>query len=472
MPQGAGQAGEESPAVCNVVYGGWGYPAFFDFTANTATVMRYSDWNDFARALDALGLFHMDLGLDRIGRVLDGLGLKRLACPVVQVVGTNGKGSTSHMLAAIAREHGIRTGLYTSPHFVTPRERIRVDGAMLSEERWVELANRADKGAVEAGGDSLTYFELLTVMAAAAFAEEGCELVVLEAGLGGTYDATTAFETDLTLFTSISLDHTHILGETVQAIAADKAGAMRPDVPAVSAPQADEAMAVLSCLACRRSVPLTLAGGWVSFDNGTARLPGGKIIQDARLGLAGVHQRDNAALAMAGWEALAASQGWVTDPTAVGRGLRNPGLPGRLQIVPGFEGGAALILDGAHNPAGLAALRDSLAADGIRPGAVITAGMADKDLTTAARIIREITESPVFVPDIDAQGRAAPAPELARRIGGKAEAVSSVEEALALALRESGPDGHVLVCGSLYLLGEFYKVRPDCLDVFPVRQAA
>ena len=160
-------------------------------------------------------------GLDRMRAALDRLALRRPPCCVVQIVGTNGKGSTSTMLAALAQAHGLRVGLHTSPHFLSPRERVRLDGAMLPEERWLELANIL----MQRGGDDLSYFEFVTCLAVMAFAE--ADIAVMETGLGGSYDATTALEADLVVFTPIDLDHQSVLGPFLKDIAADKAGATR-----------------------------------------------------------------------------------------------------------------------------------------------------------------------------------------------------------------------------------------------------
>ena len=194
--------------------------------------------------LDGLGMFHMDFGLDRMYRAIKALrlepGLDGWQPYIVQIVGTNGKGSTSTFLASIGCAHGLKTGLYTSPHFVTPRERVRIDGKILTEEVWTDLA-----GTVHAAAPDLTYFEFVTVLGLLAFKQAGVDLVVMEAGLGGMHDATTAMAADMTCFAPIDLDHTRILGPTLTHIATDKAGAIRSGKLALTGQQADEVMAVL-----------------------------------------------------------------------------------------------------------------------------------------------------------------------------------------------------------------------------------
>ena len=436
----------------------------------------FATYNDVQAHLDRLGMFHMDLGLGRMERVLDALGLTAPPFTVAQVVGTNGKGSTSTFLVAIGTAHGLRTGLYTSPHFVTPRERIRIDGAMLAADLWPGLANRV----MAAGGDALTYFEFLTVLGLLAFREAGVQLAVLEAGLGGAHDATTAVAADVVCVTPIGLDHQAVLGPTIAAIAADKAGALRPGVPAVTAPQPGEAMGELRTAADACGAPLREADDVI------------KLPAKAELGLVGPHQRTNALLALAAWTTLAKANEWESHEDAVRRGLAEAWIPGRLQWVerpaaephgpdspdrtdapkasalPETSGmpalPARLVIDGAHNAHGLAALRAALADQCVRPAVVIFSCLADKDLVAVAEEVRRLTgDAPVLVPTIRDNVRAARGEDLAGLLGPSARAVPDMTAALAEATALA-PHGPVLLCGSLYLLGEFFTLRPDCLE--------
>lgn len=445
----------------------------------------FATYDDVQAHLDRLGMFHMDLGLGRMERVLDALSLAAPPFTVAQVVGTNGKGSTSTFLAAIGTAHGLRTGLYTSPHFVTPRERIRIDEDMLSADQWPALANRV----MAAGGDSLTYFEFLTVLGLLAFREAGVQLAVLEAGLGGAHDATTAVAADVVCVTPIGLDHQSVLGPTIAAIAADKAGALRPGVPAVTAPQPADAMDELRTAA-------DACGATLHEADDLARLPA-----KAELGLTGPHQRTNALVAMAAWITLAKANDWESHEDAVRRGLADAWIPGRLQWVesPAAEsygadeadgaGGAdapvaprtpgmpplsdmsgmpalpaRLVIDGAHNAHGLAALREALADQCVRPAVVIFSCLADKDLAAVAEEVRRMSgDAPVLVPTIRNNARAARGEDLAALLGPAARAVPDMVAALAEATALA-PYGPVLLCGSLYLLGEFFTLRPDCLE--------
>ena len=416
--------------------------------------MHFHTFDDVQDHLDALGLFHMDFGLDRMRNALSALGLLTPPFVTVQVVGTNGKGSTSTFLACIARAQGLKAGLYTSPHFVTPRERIRINGDMLPEAAWPALANRIIEVAPE-----LTYFEFLTALGLLAFAEAGVDFVVMEAGLGGHYDATTAMPVQAVCFTPIGMDHEKILGPTLTDIAGDKSQAMRPGVPAFTAPQDQEALDQLRRTSTDKGAPL----------HETATLP----LPQGPLGLAGPHQRVNARLALAVWHWLADRLHWPDAPEAVAAGLAAAHFPGRFQRLPARGSMPPLILDGAHNPHGLRALEAAVLDSGVRPAAVIFSCLADKDVSDMLPFVRRIAgDAPLFVPTIQDNERAMDGDKLAALLAeGRGDAVTRPVQRLSLALKEAAalsPAGAgrrpVLLCGSLYLLGEFFILHPQALE--------
>jgi len=424
-------------------------------------------YQDFLAHLDGLGLFHMDLSLSRMAAFVERVGLPRF--PVLHVVGTNGKGSTATILAELLRAHGLRVGLYTSPHFVCVRERVLVDGAMLSEDAWARLGAAALS---RSEGLGLTYFELLTALAVLAFADAGVDVAVMEAGLGGRFDATNVLAPALTVFTPISLDHMDVLGGTLAEIAADKAGAMRPGGLALSARQEPEAWDVLERAARETGAELVSVSEVLSYSRAKGRVtpgPAGKASLQPMTGLylrlRGLHQQDNARTALAAFALWAARMRLPMFEQACGEAFARVFIPGRMQFVPAGPGYPELILDGGHNTHGLAALAASLDAGAIRPAAVVFGCLRDKPVAEMAALVRGLavdsTGGPVFAVGIPSCSRACAPEELTALLGPGAIPAADVHAALA-ALKDSA--GPVLVCGSLYLLGEFYMTHPGLLE--------
>lgn len=426
--------------------------------------MAFRNFQDIQSHLDVLGMFHMDLGLERMRRALAALDLERPPFVVVQVLGTNGKGSTSAFLAELCTAYGCRVGLYTSPHFVSPEERIRVNGRPVPGDAWPEPANSV---MATVSGDSLTYFEFLTLLALLAFREARVDVAIMEAGLGGRSDATTAVPADLLCYTPIAMDHAAVLGPTLADIARDKAAAIRSRAPVCTAPQFPAAREALMAAARTQGAMLAPA----------APLPEEWL---PRLGLAGGHQLCNAGLALAAWQRLAPLLGRrADDARAQALGLANAFLPGRLQHVPRAAGHPALLLDGAHNPHGMQALLRALfppSQTACRPlpmpRAVIFSCLGDKDWhTSAAMLARRFPQTPFFIPALR-NPRAADPQEIAAfcnvRSPGTAKALTgpdALEQALDAAAGACGAnDGVALMTGSLYLLAEFFAHYPRLLE--------
>lgn len=420
----------------------------------------FASFGELSAHLEKLGLFRMRPELGRLRAVLAALeehALLRRAKTSAQIAGTNGKGSTSTFIASIAMAHGRKTGLFTSPHFVSFRERIRVNGEMAGENILTEEANRI----MAAGGETLTYFEFVTVLAALVFVREQAEVVIWETGLGGTWDATTALDTDMVAYAPIGLDHCAILGDTLGAIALDKAGAMRPGKPVFSAPQPPDALRALEESAKEKNCPFTVVT---------------PLSGEISLGLFGDHQQTNAALALAVWREMAAQAGWESSATKEAKGLGSAFIPGRLQFIPPCpeKKHPAFLLDGAHNGHGMAALGKALAQNGTAPAAVIFACLEDKLKTDLIPHLRVLATGPIFVPPIPDNPRALPPATIAGHIGLAASPATSMEDAIQKAADHTAaylpdeaaahPERHpVLVCGSLYMLGDFFTLRPDCL---------
>jgi dihydrofolate synthase / folylpolyglutamate synthase len=413
----------------------------------------FSDFTEFHRHMDALGLFHMRLGFERMREAADRLGTVHPHAPLAQVVGTNGKGSTAFFLSRLAMEHGFSVGLFTSPHFLTLRERIRINSRLASEMQILAWANTVHPVCHDLG---LTYFETITLMAMVGFNAERVDLIVLEAGLGGRNDATSTWDPNLLLITPIGLDHDQIIGPGLKNIARDKAGAIKPGTLVVSAPQAAVARDLLEQEAAAQGVVV----------HSVNDIPGTPELASSTPALHGLHQRDNARLALAGWTALAHGQGWPLRPDACEHALASKVWPGRLQRVsmsPGVP--LEIFLDGAHNPPALETLNTALNNLAILPGAVIFTCMRDKDLNAMAPLVRQLTSGPIFVPELPKQPRSRPAREVVHELGAQAQTAPDPATALDLATAlPAQADGPILICGSFYLLAEIYALHPEWLE--------
>ena len=371
------------------------------------------------------------LGLEVVRRLIASLAIRLDGPKFLHVAGTNGKGSVCAMLDAICRAAGKRTGLFTSPHLVTFRERIRVDGEMISEE---EVAQRIDelRGISAGWNPEPTFFELTTVLALGHFQRAGCEVVVFETGMGGRLDATNVVTPAVSVITPIALDHQQWLGATLAEIAAEKAGIFKPDVPVVSSPQAEEAAQVLRLHA--REVG-TLALEFVA-----------KPWTETPVNLAGSHQQWHAALAV---HALAlAALGIHAD--AIVRGLREVQWPGRFQQI-----GDRLVLDGAHNPAAAVRLAETWCEIfGGERATLILGVLADKDLHAICAALLPLAARVIAVP-VPSPRTSAPeeVQAVVRELSPETPcvAVADLDTALAQAFAHAE---RTLLCGSLFLVGE------------------
>lgn len=439
---------------------------FEEYSANA----RFANFNQVEDYLDSLGLFHMDFGLERMYKAVNALFPEGCPFKVAQVVGTNGKGSTSHFLASIVGAHNIKNGLFTSPHLLTVRERVRVGRHMLPEEEWTVCANIVDAVQSKKEKERLTYFEFVTVLALVAFARAKVEFAVLEAGLGGEFDATSAIFAEILLFTPISIDHQQILGEKLSEIAATKAGAIKPGQILLTAGQEPEVLDILKAKAAENGGKLLKPSPGQSFNY--------------PLGLLGYQQKDNARLALAAFSLLAQKHGWILRKPALLRGFKRTYVPGRMQLInPVFELPAQL-LDGAHNLQSFEALEKNLHNYGIRPRAIIFSCMNDKNLGSLLPKLPGWTDGPIYIPPIANNQRAASPKELTDKIGPRAIPAKNLQEAIKLADKTPPAalpqprqpaylpehlQSPVLICGSLYLLGEFFKLHPGLLD--PTRRS-
>lgn len=414
------------------------------------------------------------LGLERIRELLERLGRPQDRLKFVHVAGTNGKGSICAYLASILGAAGHRTGMFTSPYIERFEERIRVDGVMISpdELRDVTLAVREHAEAMaEETGDHPTEFELMTAVALEHFARCGCDIVVLEVGLGGRLDSTNVIVApEACVIARIGLDHTALLGNTLAAIAGEKAGIVKEGSAVVSWPQEPEAMAVIEHAAaehgCELRVPdfAQLKEGAIRWEDGASpfRSFSYKEWADLRTGILGSYQPQNATVALEVVDVLR-GRGWRIPDEAVRAGVAQTRWPGRFEIVEGGSSpdGFAIVVDGGHNPQGARALADSLAEvfPGCKPVFVIGV-LEDKDYPRMLEDVLPLGSAFVCVtPD---NPRALPAHKLARAIRwtgqdllGCSACVNPIvargfEDALRRARELADPDGLICAFGSLY----------------------
>ena len=401
----------------------------------------------------------MKLGLAAIDAVCDRLGRPERRVPSVLVAGTNGKGSTAATLSAIAHAGGVRAGLYTSPHLARVGERIRVAETDLSDAELDSALEPVFLAADAAPALALTYFEALTAAAFVAFSDRDLDLSILEVGLGGRYDATNVAPADLSVVTSIGLDHTAELGPTLAAIAREKAGIFRRNRPALLGPREDEPREALLRAAqeCGADVHLAadevrVAGVATSLDGTRFSLetPGGRY--ELATPLPGRHQAGNAALAVRAAELLP-GEAARPGPGAIAAGVAATRWPGRLEKM-SLRGGTVL-LDGCHNAQAALALAEFVEdADLAGRARLVFGAMGDKDVETMAALLFPLFSSVRLVPAPSA--RAASVDELRRRTAGirpGADSAESLEAALRDLAAESGR-APIIVAGSLYLIGE------------------
>jgi len=368
--------------------------------------------------------FGIKLGLENTRRLLQAAGSPERGLRILHVAGTNGKGSVCAMCELTLRASGFRTGLYTSPHLVDFRERIRIDGQLVSPDAVAEGLTLLRE--VSSDWDhSPTFFEISTVLALKCFAQEGCDFVVLETGMGGRLDATNATQPSVSVITPIAMDHAEWLGDTIEKVASEKAGIIKPDVPVVSARQKPPAEAILRSRAAETGSPISFVGSpW----------PG-------PVGLAGSHQHENAALAVAALRACGAD---CTDQ-AIADGLRNVQWPGRFQRI-----GPRMILDGAHNPHAAATLRETWRQEfGPATATIVFGALGDKDYSEMLALLTPIATRFLFVPI--ANPRAIDPSAFLPLVPPGATCEPDVSTALRQALAHPAP---ILVTGSLFLVGE------------------
>ena len=424
------------------------------------------NYPDSVRYLYSLGneLKTAKFGLETISAVAAALALPERAFRSVHIAGTNGKGSTCAMIESGLRAAGIRTGLYTSPHLAEPTERIQIGGQPVTAGEFAaafDVVHTTAEGLLDRGEIEYhpTYFETVTGMAFVLFRQKGVETAVLEVGMGGRLDATNIVTPALSVITRIDFDHEAFLGRSIEAIAGEKAGIIKPGVPVVIAPQRPQAEATLLARAAAVSSPVIRSTEWTVTDCAldprgsrfTARKPDEAPVH-VRCPLAGEHQIENALTAVAALRRLG------IDTDAIERGIASARWPGRLELV---STSPEILLDGAHNPSGARALAayierfyrgtcSSLSSG--RKVCIIYGAMRDKSVAEAAGVLFPLADFLILT--APKQERAT-RPETIRELSGRADAILAPTVAGALdAACALPPDTAIFVTGSLFVVAE------------------
>ncbi len=387
-----------------------------------------------------LQLFGTHFGLERVQKLAGLAGNPQHKLRFIHVAGTNGKGSTCAMLESLYRAAGLRVGLFTSPHLVSFRERIQVNRHLIPERDLVRLVEEIQPLLKLFPADNhLTLFEVVTVLALKYFAEQKCDLVIWETGLGGRLDATNIVTPLASVITNIAFDHQQLLGDTLAKIATEKAGIIKHGVPVITAEDKPEALAVIQQTALNNNSSLTLV----------SQLPTPNI--QLPISLLGEHQKNNAALALATVEVL---QPLIPiSAEIINSGLATVNWPGRLQVI-NKPGGGKILLDGAHNIAGAETLRAALEKQFATDRPLLIFGtLADKDWSDICQMLAPLAAKIFTVPV--ASGRTADARALAEMFNSTHPAAQArAFENLAAALNASKDELFVVITGSLYLVGE------------------
>ena len=412
--------------------------------------------------LESLGQFGIRLGMERIKQLLFVLGHPENQIKTIHVAGTNGKGSVTTMISTILLEAGCRVGKFTSPHLVKYNERIQINEQDITDEEFAKVLTTvrefADDLVKKGVCEQPTQFEILTAAAFHYFALNRVDYAVVEVGLGGLWDSTNLIKPLVSVITNIALDHTKVLGNTIEEIALQKAGIIKEQVPVVTGAEGD-ALGPIRVMSAVKQAPLYEYG--VSFrgqeisssmDGQKFRLMAGtNYASEYELQLPGGHQIRNAALAIVAAKIVSKQDPRITEEH-LHLGAAHTKWPGRLEKI---AAAPDVILDGAHNPNGAEALRNAL--DKYYPEqkrAFVFGMMGDKSVDEVIKILFRPSDT-VFTVRADDGPRAAEAADLAERVGSNAVPADSVGRAFRLACEAAGKDGVVCVCGSLYLVGTF-----------------
>jgi dihydrofolate synthase/folylpolyglutamate synthase len=425
-------------------------PKFLDFPETITYNPPAMTYDETLAYIFSRGRFGMKPGLERVTEILARLGNPHEKLKAVQIAGTNGKGSTGAFLSSIMTAAGYRTAFFSSPHLMRFTERFRINNSEVSEDVLHEAALRV----LQVAPAEATFFEIVTAIAFLLFAEAGVELAIMEAGMGGRWDATNVANSVLSIITPISLDHCAWLGNSVALIAAEKAGIIKSGAPVVIAPQEPDALLPLTSAAEKLNSKVYVSGRDFRISSSSSGLVYSAedfTLESLELSLRGGFQFINAASAIT-VARLLMNSGFPLTEDAIRKGLATAVWPGRLEL---FEGNPPILLDGAHNPAGALSLGESLKDFTCKRLFLVFGVMADKEWQDTLLPLLPLADRVIAVePAID---RALAAEELTRFCRNKGiDAISAggVSAGLETAKGLAAPDDLILVTGSLFTVGE------------------
>ncbi len=414
-----------------------------------------SEYQESIDYLFGLQKYGIKFGLNCTENLLSRLGNPHHRLRCIHIAGTNGKGSTAAMLSGILKQHGLRVGLYTSPHLVRFTERFRINDEEVAPERILEIYGRVRQMVDDA--EPPTYFEIVTAMAFQYFAEEEVDWAIVEVGMGGRLDATNVVRSEVSVITNVSFDHEEYLGKTLAAIAREKAGIIKKHVPVVTGTRQPLVQAILKAACLRLEAPLFRLGkdfrvrrnadGFMRYQGLRRRFP------SLELNLVGWHQFCNAALAVATLEVLEKEGALSLHPAVIQEGLLQVNWPARLEIL---QEKPLIVLDGAHNPQGAECLRDALRQSFPKRRLHLVLGiMADKNIRGILSRLLPHAETAIFTQPKYARSAN---PEALRQLGNpyiqNHYVIPDPGSAIQLARSLAAPEDVICITGSLYFAGE------------------
>ncbi len=414
----------------------------------------YQKATDYLYSLDKFGMI---FGLKQIESILEAIGNPHQSVPCIHIGGTNGKGSTAAMMASILRQEGYRVGLYTSPHLVRFTERIAIDGREIEEEEVTDLTEWI-RERIEAAGVTppFTFFDFTTAMALLYFSKKTVDLAILEVGLGGSLDSTNVVDPLLSIVTNVERDHEEVLGRGIMRIAGEKAGIIKKGRPFITAATQPRVLRLFSTTCLEMGSPFFQVGkDFQSIRVGERDFHYVGLhrkLWGVTLNLSGPHQVINATTALGALEVLD-DLGYRVSTQSMTEGLRVADWPGRLEMV---SSSPRVLLDGAHNPAGALALRDSLLKEfRFRHLILIIGILRDKDAKGILRTLSPLAEHIILSrPHIERAAAAASLLKALGQNGKKAEMTDNLDDAIKMGVSMTGEEDLLCITGSLYMVGE------------------